>query len=165
MKSGRKNKPTPGLPDEHYVLKVCRLLNEHKAKYLVIGGLACNLHGLIRATKDIDVLIPKNKENAEKVLRALEGLTFGIAAELDSDEVIQKPFTIIGDTPRVDLITVANKVKYEEAAESALKTKIDNITIRYPDYDTLVKMKKTGRLQDQADLEQLRAIHRGRSKS
>lgn len=158
MKSGKNPKNIPGSFEENRLLEVCRLLNSQKAKYLVIGGLACNLHGLIRATKDVDLLIPKDVKNTEKVLEALSGLTFGIARELDAEEVSRKPFTIIGDTPRVDLITVAHQVKYEKAKPTSLKRRIGQVTVPYVDLDTLVQTKQTGRLQDQADLEQLGRI-------
>lgn len=160
MKSGVKNRPAPGSSEEKDVIKVCRLLNKQGAQYLIVGGLACNLHGLIRATKDIDLLIPKDEKNTEKVLEALKELTFGIAGELEAKTVSQKPFTIIGDIPRVDLVTVANKVKFEEAKKTALQTFIDKVKIPYVNFETLLKTKKTGRLQDKADVEQLKRIHK-----
>lgn len=39
------------------LLRVCALLNAQKAKYLVIGGRACILHGAVRTTQDVDILI------------------------------------------------------------------------------------------------------------
>lgn len=158
MKSGEKNKQTPGLSEESPALRVCRLLNEQRAKYLIIGGIACNLHGLIRATKDIDLLIPKDVKNTESILEALQHLTRGIARELDPSEVAQKSFTIIGDIPRVDLLTVAHRVKFEEANKTALSVKIDGITVPYVDYEILLRTKGTDRLQDKADIERLRQI-------
>ncbi len=160
MKNGKKNKATLGSFNENRLLKVCALLNQEGAKYLVIGGLALNLHGIIRATKDIDLLIPKDIKNTEKILKALEGLTYGISKELDAEQVSKNPFTIIGDNPRVDLLTVAYRVKYEEAEKTALKAHIQKVRIPYVDHNTLVKTKKTGRLQDQADLELLEKIKR-----
>ena len=157
MKRGAKNKKTRGSSDK-WLLDVCRLLGERGAKYIVIGGVACNLHGLMRATKDIDLLIPKDIRNAEVVLEALGELTFGIAKELDATEVASKPFTIIGDTPRVDLLTVARKVKYEEAMETARTAKVDGVKIVYAGLDVLLKTKDTDRLQDQADIERLKQI-------
>lgn len=157
MKRGAKNKKTRGSSDR-WLLDVCRLLNERGAKYIVVGGIACNLHGLMRATKDIDLLIPKDIKNAEAVLEALGKLTFGIARELDAAEVASKPFTIIGDIPRVDLVTVAHKVKYEEAIASARHVKIDGVKIIYAGLDVLLKTKDTDRLQDQADIERLKQI-------
>ncbi len=141
------------------VVKTCKALNEKGAKYVVVGAIACNLHGLIRATKDLDLLIPRDVLNTGKVLEALgDSLVFGIARELDAEEVSKKPFTIIGDTPRVDLLTVANRVKYEEAKEKSLVTRIDGVVIPYVDFQTLVKTKTTGRTQDKADIERLTQI-------
>lgn len=148
--------------DEKRLLEVCRLLNQHKAKYLVVGGMACNLHGLIRATKDIDLLIPKDVNNTERVIDALSEIGFGMARELIAEEVVKKPFTIIGDVPRVDLITVANKVKYEQAAPTSLKVTIDRVTVHYVDYENLIKSKQTSRSQDKADLETLERIKKGK---
>jgi hypothetical protein len=148
--------------DEKRLIEVCRLLNQYKAKYLVVGGMACNLHGLIRATKDIDLLIPKDVDNTERVIEALSEIGFGMARELIAEEVVKKPFTIIGDIPRIDLITVANKIKYEQAAPTALKETLDHVTIPYVDYENLVKSKQTSRLQDRADIETLERIKKGK---
>lgn len=158
MKGGEKNKKTRG-SSEVDLVKVCRLLNEKGARYVVVGGIALNLHGLMRATLDIDLLIPKDAKNAAAVLDALKGLTFGIARELDAEEVAKKPITIIGDMPRVDLLTVANKVKFEEAIRKAKQVRIGGVKIVYADFDTLIKTKETDRLQDRADIERLKKIH------
>ena len=60
---------TPG--SDNRVLLVCRLLNRRRARYLITGGVAANLHGSVRATKDIDLLIPKDAANARRLLDAL----------------------------------------------------------------------------------------------
>lgn len=157
MKHGAKSKKIRGSSEKGF-LDVCRLLNERHAKYIVVGGVACNLHGLIRATKDIDLLIPKDVKNTEAVLEALKNLTFGIASELDAGEVTNKPITIIGDIPHVDLLTVASKIKYEQAIKTARRIRIDGVKVIYADLDTLLKTKVTDRLQDKADIEQLKKI-------
>ena len=145
------------MPDNR-LLTVCRLLNKQHAKYLVVGGFALNLHGLIRATKDVDLLIPRDEINARKVLSALVHLTFGISKELDPKEVANKPCTIIGDIPRVDLLTVAGKIKYSEAVKHAKKVRIRGVWIPFVDIPTLIATKNTDRLQDKADIERLSAI-------
>lgn len=158
MSAGAKNKKTPGSSDPR-LLDVCRSLNAHHAKYVIMGGTACNLHGLIRATKDIDLLIPKDLKNTEAVLAALQdSQTFGMAAEVDAEKATQGPITVIGDIPRVDLLTVAWKVKFEEAIKTAEHVKIDGVKIIYADLNTLLKSKSTDRLQDQADVEKLKQI-------
>lgn len=148
---------TPGTPDaDHRVLLVCRLLNEAGVNYLIAGGVAANLHGTFRSTKDVDLLIPKNEENTEKLLEALGELPYGIAKELDAKHVTARPFTIIGDSPRVDLLTVAWNVTYEKAKARKRTKKILGVRIPYLSLADLIQSKQTGRHQDLADLEILK---------
>lgn len=44
---------------------------KHKVKYLVIGGIAAVLHGVPRATFDLDILIEATEDNAQRVLEAM----------------------------------------------------------------------------------------------
>ena len=45
------------MADHDPLLRVCSLLNKHSAKYLIVGGHACILHGLVRTTEDVDLLV------------------------------------------------------------------------------------------------------------
>jgi hypothetical protein len=147
---------TPGPANR--VVRVCSLLNSHRARYLVAGGVAANLHGSVRATREVDLLIPGDVANAARVLAALEGLTWGIARELDPADVVSKPFTIVGDDPRVDLLTVAATVTFESAWPRRRVRRIDGVRIPYLALDDLLKSKATGRPSDEADLEVLRGL-------
>ena len=138
--------------------KVCRLLNEAGVKYVVVGGFALALHGVVRATKDIDILVEPSVANVALALKALEGLKWGVARELDPSEVAAKPITIIGDEPRVDLLTLAWSVRYADAAPTALKVDINGVQVPFADLDTLIRTKQTGRFQDQADVESLEHV-------
>ena len=142
------------------LLTVCRLLNAAEVRYVIVGGFALALHGAVRATKDIDVLIEPTLDNARRALDALAGLTWGVARELDPADVLAKPITIIGDDPRVDLLTLAWSVRYADAAPSMLMMKVDDVEIPVADLDTLIRSKATGRLQDRADIETLEELKR-----
>ena len=143
---------------------VCRLLNAADARYVLVGGFALALHGAVRATKDVDILIQPTTDNVQRVLEALAELPFGIARELDPADVLVKPITIIGDQPRVDLLTLAWSVRYADAAPRRLTAEVDGVEVPYADLDTLIRTKQTGRLQDRADievLERIRELQRG----
>jgi hypothetical protein len=127
---------------------------------VIVGGFALALHGAIRATKDIDVLIEPTLENARRALEALRGLTYGVARELDPAEVITRPITIVGDDPRVDLLTIAWSVRYADAAPSLLRLRVEDVEIPVADLETLIRSKQTGRLQDRADVETLEQLKR-----
>jgi hypothetical protein len=139
---------------------VCATLNRAKAKYLVIGGVACILHGYARATEDIDILIERTEENASRVLKALATLGYGFAREWTAAEILKRQITIIGDDPRVDIFTVAWSVKYEQAAPRSDTVAVAAIRIPVIGLDDLIETKRTGRLQDAADIEALEEIRR-----
>src|SRR5213079_1497012 len=63
------------------VATVCAALNRAKARYLVIGCVACILHGYARATDDVDILIERTEANAARVLAALARVGYGFASE------------------------------------------------------------------------------------
>jgi hypothetical protein len=46
------------------LLDVFASFQRHKVKYLVIGGIAAVLHGVPRATFDLDILIEASSDNA-----------------------------------------------------------------------------------------------------
>ncbi len=161
MKAGRKNKRTHGssnlLPHER-MLEALRLLADSGAEYIIVGGVAANLHGLSRGTKDIDLLIPKDLKNTEKLLEALSGLTYGIAREISAEEVISKPFTIIGDIPRVDLLLCAGKLSYKEASKNKEVRTLNGTKVVFASLEDLIKSKQTGRPNDTITIAEIKKL-------
>jgi hypothetical protein len=49
---------------------VFKSLQEHEVRYVVIGGIASILHGIPRATFDLDILIEATPGNARRLLDA-----------------------------------------------------------------------------------------------
>jgi len=137
---------------------VCALLNAARVQYVVVGGFAVALHGVVRATADVDILIEPSLKNVRRTLRALEQLPFHVAGDLDPAHVAANPLTIIGDNPRVDLLTLAWSVRYADAAPGKLIADVDGVRVQYADLETLIRSKQTGRLQDRADVEALQRM-------
>lgn len=149
-------KRIPG--SDNRVLRVCRLLNAERARYLVAGAVAANLHGSVRATRDVDILVPRDLANAERVLAALRQLPWGIARELEASDIVRKPFTIVGDDPRVDVLTLAAKVTFDAAWPRRETRRIGGVRVPYLGLADLIRSKETGRPSDDADLEVLKAL-------
>jgi len=122
------------------------------------GGFALALHGYPRFTKDVDILNRTNAGECHRTLKALEGLTWGISRELDPADIIAKPFTIVGDDPRVDILTLACSIRYADAAPKIQTLDIEGVAVPIPDIDTLIRTKQTDRLRDKADVEELERI-------
>jgi hypothetical protein len=148
---------------KHYathLAHVCSLLNAERARYVVVGACALQLWGTTRATRDIDILIDPTLTNARRILRALSRLGAGFARELTAEEIVERPVTIIGDTPNVDLFTRAWNLKYAVAGPAATMFEVEGVMIPAASIGHLIESKRTGRLQDAADIEVLRAIQR-----
>ena len=148
---------------ETRLARVCSRLNAEDARYLVVGAMAMQLWGTTRATRDVDILIEPTVENAERVLRALSTLGFGLASEHLAEEVARRPVTMIGDMPNVDILTRAWNVLWRDAAPRATTFAVEGVAIPTASVDDLIESKRTGRLQDLADIEVLEEIRRLRN--
>ena len=156
---GKKRESTPNRRFQRTaVAEVCGRLNEEGARYVVVGAVAMQLWGTSRSTKDIDLLIEPTVANGELVLRALAKTRFGFAREWDAREVTSRPMTVLGDSPRVDLLTVAWSVRYAGAIRRAEVFEVEGVKIPAASIEDLIASKQTGRLQDAADIEVLEEI-------
>jgi predicted nucleotidyltransferase len=152
--------PRRGVTPKAVAAQVCEALNRSNARYLVIGGVACILHGYVRATTDVDILIERTEENAARVLQGLVTVGYGFAREWSAPEILKRPITVIGDDPAVDVFTVAWSVKYEDAAPRATTVDVGGVAIPLIGLGDLIETKRTGRLLDAADIEVLEEIKR-----
>ncbi len=55
---------------------VVRALNDAGVEYLVVGGVAVALHGYVRHTQDLDLVVRLDRGNAEQALDALSALGY-----------------------------------------------------------------------------------------
>src|SRR2546430_17501792 len=99
--------PRRGVTPRVIAAQVCAALNRSGAKYLVIDGVACILHGYARTTEDVDILIERTEANAGRVLAALARVGYGLASELAAAQRLERPSTVIADGTALDVLTVA----------------------------------------------------------
>lgn len=152
-------------PREDDLVKVCRLLNKHGADYLVAGAHAGILHGHVRTTEDVDILIAENEINYARVIAALAELADGAAAELVPADLAEHVVVKVADEVEVDISRRAWKVAFADAIGSAEIAEIDGVRVPYLSLPHLIASKETHREQDQADLIRLRELFRLRSRS
>lgn len=93
---------------------VFKSFQQHDVKYLVIGGIAAVLHGVPRATFDLDILIEATPDNAQHLLDALLNVGFGTAALTDADDVLANEITIFKDRVRIDVQTSTPGISFED---------------------------------------------------
>ncbi|MEO5580022.1 MAG: hypothetical protein ABIR58_05140 [Gemmatimonadaceae bacterium] len=134
-----------------------RALTAAGARFLVVGAHALAVHGVPRATGDIDIWADASSENADRVWNALtafgaavEGLGITHADLIKSDMVIQ-----LGLPPRrIDLLTGLSGLTFADAWEDRVIQDVGSIQIPFIGRKALIINKReTGRLKDRADLE------------
>lgn len=94
---------------------VFKSFQRNDVKYVVIGGVASILHGVPRATFDLDLLIEATPENADRLLQALLDAGLGTAAMTSVDEILANEITIFKDRVRIDVQTVTPGIDFSTA--------------------------------------------------
>ena len=94
---------------------VFRSFQEHDVKYVVIGGIASVLHGVPRATFDLDILIEATPENTRQLLAALLDAGLGTASLTTVEDVLANEITIFRDRVRVDVQTSTPGITFDDA--------------------------------------------------
>ncbi len=134
-----------------------QLLNDNQVRYLIVGGYAVALHGYPRYTKDIDIWVELARENAARIVKALDQFGFASLGLKENDFLVEDQIIQLGYAPnRIDILTTLPGVTFEGCYDKRLLVEIDGVKASFIDLDNLRKNKKaTGRLQDLADLEKL----------
>lgn len=132
-------------------------LNDNDVRYLVVGGYAVALHGHPRYTKDIDIWIEPDPENAARMVKAI--IQFGFESlGLETDDFLEKDVIIqLGYPPnRIDLMTSLSGVNFKSCYAERISVEIDGVGVNFIDLVNLRKNKSaSARTQDLADLENL----------
>ncbi len=139
---------------------ILHALAGENAKFLLVGAYAMAVHGYPRATMDIDLWVMPSFDNARAVLRALK--RFGAPMHDLTETDLQKDDTIfqIGVAPRrIDIITGATGLRFDEASARSMEIEIEGMQVRVLSLDDLIRNKRAcGRAKDVADAEALEAL-------
>lgn len=145
--------------DENFI-DLIEILNNKKAKFVLVGGLAVVVHGVYRTTKDMDILFEGNEDNSQRVLDAVNAFGFAslnltIADLMDTNGYIQ-----LGNEPiRIDLFNSLPGVEFDEVYKGAFEHEEDDIKFKVIHINHLIQNKNTvGRLQDLDDVKKLKKI-------
>lgn len=142
---------------------VFRSFQEHEVKYVVIDGIAAMLHGVPRATFDLDILIEASPDNARGLLDALLDAGLGCASLTNVEKLLENEVTVFKDKVRIDVQTSTPGLKFKDAWER-------RTTMNYQDQDFFVISKQDLIASKRAssrevDLEDIRLINLPESES
>ncbi len=89
----------------------------HDVRYVVIGGIASILHGVPRATFDLDLLIRADAGNARRLLDALLEAGLGTASLTTPEDLLANEITVFRDRVRLDVQTSTPGLDFDKAWE------------------------------------------------
>ena len=154
--------------------RVFRELNKRKIKYLVVGGIAVNLHGFSRTTGDLDLMLSFDTNNLKKFVQMVKFLglipTVPVAVEdfmvsetrnLWEKEKNMKVFSVFNPKDRMEHVDVLihHDVDFEKAYKNREDIPAVGLKIPVIAINDLIKMKKVaGRERDKIDIKALREI-------
>jgi len=103
------------------------------------------------------VWVEPTKENAVRLLKALEQFGFGSLDLTEEDFLKEEEVVQLGRPPnRIDLLMGLTGLSFERCYGAKVEVKIDDVETNFIDLENLKKNKRaTGRTQDLADLENL----------
>ncbi|MEK6527980.1 MAG: DUF6036 family nucleotidyltransferase [Nitrospirota bacterium] len=153
--------------------EIFRQLNKRHIDYVVVGGVALVLHGVVRLTADLDLMLHLGEKNLTKFVDFMNKTGYKPKLPVKSENLIDsgkrkswfeeknmKVFSFYHPKQAINLIDVFihEPVSYEEVKRHSIKIKIGSLLIPVVSIDNLIKLKKiSGRPQD---LEDIKALNR-----
>lgn len=154
--------------------QVLAALEAEQVRYLVVGGVAVVLHGHLRTTADLDLVVELAPDNARRAMEALGTLGFRPPAPVPAEQFLdarsrqawidEKGLTVFSlwsdRLPGIEVdLFVKEPFDFGTVHARAVRVPLDTTTVTVISIEDLVAMKRaTGRPIDLADVEALRAI-------
>lgn len=153
---------------------IFRELDNRRIRYLVIGGIAVNIHGYGRATGDLDIMVSFANDNINNFIEFVNALGFKpkipvkVEELSDPNKIAQwrveknlKVFSVYNpenELEQIDIM-VENYIDFDIAYENREIIKAKDIEISLISIDDLIELKKiAGRKRDEMDIEALEKI-------
>lgn len=158
------------VPDPFQPEQLLGALARHGVDYVLIGGLAANLHGSSALTNDADICPDSHPENLERLVAALREMDARIRADAEPEGL---PFACDADfLSRMRLVNLTTQFGdfditfepagtdgYRDLAAHAVDFDIDGITVRVAALSDIIRSKETAnRPKDKATLPILYAL-------
>ncbi len=133
------------------------VLNARGVRYLIVGAYAVAIHAQPRATKDLDILVKADPENAKAIFAALADFGAPLRGLTPTDFETPGPFFRIGRGPvGVDILTDIPGVDFDAAWLRRVEVVFDRETGLRANFisreDLLAAKRAAGRRQDLADV-------------
>ena len=146
------------------ILDIWKYFFQFNVRYITIGGFAVNIYGYNRATGDIDIYLDDTKENRINLRNAFIEIGLGDFESIETMQFIPgwTDFTLSYGL-RLDIMTSVKGLEdkpFDTLLEIATIVIIDDIPVKFIDYDNLIIAKKaSNRTKDILDIEELSKLN------
>ncbi len=134
-----------------------QLFNDNKVRYLVIGGYAYIQYAEPRYTKDLDLWISTDIENAAAVFRSLQDFGAPLVDMTEDDFAEEGYFYQMGIPPvRIDILMGIPGIEFDKAWANREEIEFDDLSVAFISKEDLIVSKRaSGRAQDLLDADVL----------
>jgi Aminoglycoside-2''-adenylyltransferase len=149
-------------------LRVLQVLQQHRVRFVVVGGLAARVWGSPTVTNDLDICYARDPSNLAALAEALtllgarlRGVEAHVPFRLEATTLrAGDHFTFETDAGDLDIIGVpAGTRGYEDLARTAETVELGGLRVAVTSLDDLIEMKRAaGRPKDRIELEVLGAV-------
>ena len=145
--------------------KLLARLAESGVRFILVGGLAVALHGYVRLTEDVDILLDSSDENLRRFLACLADFGEGFARELSVADFTDEEgaIRIVEESEhcQIDVFTRMTGLHYADLADDALSHAFGGLTLLYASKAALIRLKSASvREKDRLDVSALRRLEK-----
>ena len=151
-----------------FIYKIAKIFKEHKIKFAIVGGYAVALHGAVRGTVDLDIVLELNKKSFISAESALKSLGLISRLPINAEQVFDFRLEYIKNknliawsfwNPENSIELIDIILPYDLKGHKIKYVKSEDINLPILSLDDLIKMKrKSGRAQDLEDIKALEKL-------
>ncbi len=157
--------------------EIIQALNKDRVDYLVAGGVAVVLHGVIRMTADLDLVLDLDTGNLKKFLSTIKTLGYRPRVPVSEKDILdpkkrrqwieeKNMIALSFYNPKNPILLLdvlidqeSLPLRFEDMKQRSVKYKIGRLSVPLVAVDDMIVLKKAaGREQDKADIEALMVI-------
>jgi len=154
--------------------EIFKSLNKKHIDYVVVGGVAFVLHGVVRLTADLDLMISLEEKNISRFVSLMNELGYKPKVPVRAEELLDpqkrkywleeknmKVFSFYHPHQPLNLIDIFiyEPVDYKKMKSDAVKMKIGKLSMPVASIEDLIMLKEiSGRRQDKEDIKALKKI-------
>ena len=140
------------------LIELLAAFENNNVRYLIIGGYAVGFHAEPRYTKDCDIWIATDPENAKAVYDTLKGFGAPLFDATPKDFEDSDAFFFFGEPPnRIDIIMGPPGGDFNAAWENRVTQQAEGTSINFASRADLIALKRAaGRPQDLLDIDMLK---------